>query len=67
MVCHSHQDAGWIYTIDEFYKNQVDWILNSVTEALEKNHERRYTHGDMMFFQMWWNKQNETKKEIVRK
>ena len=34
-IPHSHQDLGWLKTIDQYYDLRVRSILNTVLEALE--------------------------------
>ena len=55
MICHSHQDAGWLSTIEEYYESQVKHILTNVIDALEAVPERTFTHAEIGFFNMWWN------------
>ena len=37
IVSHSHMDAGWLSTFDEYYNDWVKRILTSVTQKLHKN------------------------------
>jgi hypothetical protein len=69
LVPHTHNDAGWIKTIDEYYSGfqgktqhaKVEQILDSVVAELQKDKDRRFTYVDMKFFQMWYGRQtNET-------
>ena len=36
-------------------------------DALADNPERKFSEVEMKFFKMWWDKQNDEKKELVRK
>lgn len=53
-VSHSHMDAGWLKTFDEYYENEVKRIFNSVFEQLEENPDYTFTLGDIAFFQRFY-------------
>jgi hypothetical protein len=54
MVPHSHMDAGWLFTIDDYYSQGVQHILTSVVSELGNNPTYRYTIGDIFFLKMWY-------------
>lgn len=74
MVHHSHDDVGWLKTVDEYYSGtddniqrvQVELILDSVTEELVKDKNKRFSYVEMKFFSMWWERQSEKIKTQVR-
>ena len=60
---HSHDDLGWLYTIEQyFYKASakqkniggVYFILTSVIDALLDDPNRRFVYAEMKFLSMWW-------------
>lgn len=59
-------DAGWLYPQDWYYDMGVNYALGNVTEALLENEERKYTVGDMYYFQKWYYQQNETTREVIQ-
>ncbi|KAL4477150.1 hypothetical protein ABPG72_008884 [Tetrahymena utriculariae] len=69
LIPHSHDDYGWLYTIDEYYSNiiiqfgqeygNVRDILNSVYSEIQKNAERKFIQVEIGFLDMWWKNQNE--------
>ncbi|EAS04708.3 glycoside hydrolase family 38 amine-terminal domain protein (macronuclear) [Tetrahymena thermophila SB210] len=69
LVPHSHDDYGWLYTIDEYYSNRIiqfGWdygnirdILNSVYNEIQKNPQRKYIQVEIGFLSMWWDRQTE--------
>lgn len=67
MICHSHQDAGWIKTPDQYYDDQVKHIYTHVVGALETNPKRTFNHAEIWFFQRWWKSQDEDMKKRFRK
>jgi len=66
VVSHTHDDTGWLRTVDEYYNTQVRFILDSVVDALQKNPFRRFTYVEMAFFARWWEEQSEARKDVVR-
>ncbi len=75
VVPHTHDDVGWLKTIEQYYYgwNQtiqvasVQTILDSVVQALLENPNRTFIYVEMKFFQRWWEEQsNATKHEVKR-
>lgn len=65
LVCHSHDDVGWLYTLEQyFYKMNenrgrsmfggVQLILTTVIDGLLSNPQRTFAWSEVKFFQMWW-------------
>ncbi|XP_069699539.1 lysosomal alpha-mannosidase-like [Periplaneta americana] len=62
LVAHTHDDVGWLKTVDEYFyglKNyiqnaNVTWILDSATDALLANPERRFIYVETVYFWRWW-------------
>uniref|UniRef100_S4RY66 Alpha-mannosidase n=1 Tax=Petromyzon marinus TaxID=7757 RepID=S4RY66_PETMA len=73
-VPHTHDDVGWLKTVDEYYygeKNDiqhagVQYILDSVIPALEQNPSRRFIYVEMAFLKRWWKQQGEAMRRRVR-
>ncbi len=62
LVCHSHDDVGWLKTTDQYYigSNQslqnvpgVQYILDSVVQELLVNPLRKFVYVEIAFFQRW--------------
>lgn len=61
-VPHTHTDAGWLKTFDEYYSgtymdkshSSVKSILNSVIDELLIDETRKFTYVDMKFFWTWY-------------
>jgi alpha-mannosidase II len=51
---HSHVDAGWLKTFDEYYQQQTRSIITSVVSALSLDERRHFVWADIGFFQRWW-------------
>eukprot|EP00095_Tigriopus_kingsejongensis_P004818 maker-scaffold769_size100554-snap-gene-0.18 protein:Tk04818 transcript:maker-scaffold769_size100554-snap-gene-0.18-mRNA-1 annotation:"lysosomal alpha-mannosidase (mannosidase alpha class 2b member 1)" len=73
LVPHSHDDVGWLKTLDEYFygeKNDiqpadVQEIIDTVIPALRENPSRRFIQVETAFFWMWWEIQNDTTKAFV--
>ena len=74
IVPHTHDDAGWLKTVDEYYSGTNDTIqhanvrniLNSVKTSLEKNPARKFTYVEQAFFQRWWRELGDDEKNETR-
>eukprot|EP01116_Phalansterium_solitarium_P019911 TRINITY_DN5728_c0_g2_i1.p1 TRINITY_DN5728_c0_g2~~TRINITY_DN5728_c0_g2_i1.p1 ORF type:complete len:1012 (-),score=366.51 TRINITY_DN5728_c0_g2_i1:80-3115(-) len=74
VVAHTHDDVGWLKTVDQYYygANQsiqdagVQYILDTVVQALQDNPARKFIYVEQAFFTRWWNEQTDAKKQIVK-
>jgi len=74
VVPHTHDDVGWLKTIDQYYHGwnetiqqaSVSDILDSVIEALSENPSRTFVYVEMKFFTMWWEEQSTITRNRVR-
>eukprot|EP00347_Sterkiella_histriomuscorum_P019535 403341261 len=67
IISHSHQDAGWIQTIDEYFNSDVSKIYTNVMNALIMDETKTFTHAEIYFFKMWWELQTEDTKTKFKK
>ena len=65
VVAHTHDDTGYLSTVDEYYESNVRSILTTVVEELQKNSARKFTYVETAFFAMWWAEQTEATKVRV--
>ena len=74
VVPHTHDDTGWQQTVDEYFVNEVKWILDSVTAALGRSRsdddprypKRIFSYVEMAFFERWWREQTSATKNRTR-
>lgn len=74
LIPHSHDDVGWLKTVDGYYSGArrdiqdayVEMTIDTTINELLKDPTRRYTQVEMKFFSMWWEKQSEEVKAAVR-
>ncbi|KAL8544288.1 hypothetical protein ACS0TY_004722 [Phlomoides rotata] len=74
LVPHTHDDVGWLKTVDQYYVGSnnsiqgacVQNVLDSLIPALIADKNRKFIYVEQAFFQRWWGDQSETMQEIVR-
>lgn len=74
LVPHTHDDLGWLKTVDQYYVGSnssiqaaaVQYILDSVVAALRDDPNKKFIYVESGFFARWWREQNEKKKKVVR-
>ncbi|XP_075989719.1 lysosomal alpha-mannosidase-like isoform X1 [Anticarsia gemmatalis] len=65
IVPHTHDDVGWLKTVDQYYygsrnniqKAGVQYILDSVIRELWEDQKRRFIYVETAFFWKWWVRQ----------
>ena len=75
LVPHTHDDVGWLKTVDQYYygsKNYIQQacvrnILDSVISQLRENPSRRFIYVEIAFFERWWNEQSDAMRAEVKK
>lgn len=74
LIPHTHDDLGWLKTIDEYfygsrndiYMASVQDIIDTVTEQLDKDPRKRFIYVEMGFLSRWWRQQSQETKEIFK-
>ncbi|GFS34385.1 glycosyl hydrolase family 38 protein [Actinidia rufa] len=74
LVPHSHDDVGWLKTVDQYYVGAnnsirgacVQNVLDSVISALLEDKNRKFVYVEVAFFQRWWRQQSEILKIKVK-
>lgn len=74
MVSHTHDDVGWLKTVDEYYMGAnnsiqhagVQYIIDSVITGLTQNPDRKFIYVEIAFFMRWWRQQSVEKQSLVR-
>ncbi|XP_052854491.1 lysosomal alpha-mannosidase isoform X1 [Drosophila gunungcola] len=73
LVAHTHDDVGWLKTVDQYYygsetriqKAGVQYIIDSVVEALLRDPEKRFIYVESAFFFKWWKEQTAKVQDAV--
>ena len=71
VVPHSHDDAGWLWTFDEYYYGNntskcVKCLLDSTLISLLTNENRTFVEVEIAFFSKWYKSLSEERKSIVK-
>lgn len=75
IVPHTHDDVGWLKTVDQYYAGlnntiqhaSVKMILSTVIRSLAENPERKFTYVEQAFFFRWWRQQSAAMQDTVRR
>ncbi|EFJ34782.1 hypothetical protein SELMODRAFT_266756 [Selaginella moellendorffii] len=74
LVPHTHDDVGWLKTVDQYYIGSnntiqeagVQYILDSILMYLTSNPDRKFVYVEQAFFQRWWREQTEEVQSVVK-
>eukprot|EP01137_Pigoraptor_chileana_P035462 Opistho-2@29507 len=74
LVAHTHDDVGWLKTVDQYYMGSmnyiqhagVQYIIDSVMKSLTQDPNRKFIYVEIAFFSRWWNEQSDETKDLVR-
>ncbi|KAJ8706808.1 hypothetical protein PYW07_012886 [Mythimna separata] len=74
IVPHTHDDVGWLKTVDQYYygsrnniqKAGVQYILDSVIKELWEDPKRRFIYVETAFFWKWWVRQSQDIRQKVQ-
>ncbi|KAJ8898443.1 hypothetical protein PR048_003803 [Dryococelus australis] len=75
LVPHSHDDVGWLKTVDQYYYGKFDniqragvqYIIDSVVGELTKDPSKRFIQVETAFFWKWWLEQDDDMRQTYRK
>ncbi|GBG31498.1 Alpha-mannosidase [Hondaea fermentalgiana] len=67
VISHTHDDTGWLLTVDQYFEEEVRYILNTVVDNLERNPARKFNYVEMAFFSRWWDEQTPVRRDAVRR
>ncbi|XP_074275159.1 alpha-mannosidase At3g26720-like isoform X3 [Silene latifolia] len=74
LVPHTHDDVGWLKTVDQYYVGAnnsirgacVQNVLDSVISSLLEDENRKFIYVEMAFFKRWWRQQSPKLKAKVK-
>jgi len=59
-------DSGWLITVDQYYMERVQFILDTAVEELMRDENRKFMFVEQAFFQRWWHEQSAGVKAVVK-
>lgn len=62
VVPHSHNDPGWLRTVEEYYQERSRRILSTIVQALRKDKKRKFIWEEMSYLERWWRDASEAEK-----
>jgi len=66
IVAHSHCDAGWRLTLEEYYEQQVRFILDNSIQSLQRDSRRKFIWVETSYFSIWFKQQNGTVRDALK-
>jgi len=74
IVPHTHDDVGWLKTVDQYYYGSerqinnmgVQYILDNVIPLLTLDPSKKFIYVEIGFFQRWWDEQDDIMKTAVK-
>lgn len=74
LVPHTHNDVGWLKTVDQYYygsnvtiqQGGVQYIIDSVIDQLLKDEKKKFIYVEMAFFTRWWREQDQQMQQQVK-
>ncbi|XP_005095526.1 lysosomal alpha-mannosidase [Aplysia californica] len=67
LVPHTHDDVGWLMTVDQYYYKYVQWILDGVIPELVADPSKRFIYVEIAFFSRWFRQQDKATQQVVKK
>jgi hypothetical protein len=66
LVPHSHDDVGWLLTVDQYFDETVSYMLDTVVQSLADDPHRTFIEVETGFFARWWDVQAPAKRAQVQ-
>jgi alpha-mannosidase len=66
LVPHTHDDTGWQITVDQYFYQDVYYVIDTIVSQLQKDPNRKFMYVETGFFARWWDQQTTKKKNIVK-
>ncbi|XP_014666613.1 PREDICTED: alpha-mannosidase 2x-like [Priapulus caudatus] len=60
VVPHSHNDPGWLHTVDEYFDSKTSHILDNIVAKLEQYADMTFIWTETVFLDMWWRRATPT-------
>ncbi|XP_071748128.1 alpha-mannosidase 2 isoform X2 [Lepeophtheirus salmonis] len=67
IVPHSHNDPGWLKTIETYFQSATNKIINSAVDKLSKFQNMTFIWTEISFLHMWWESASQIRKENLKR
>lgn len=67
VVPHSHNDPGWLWTLNTYYEVRTKQILSNTVKFLTETPDFRMIWSETIFLQMWWQDASQQDKQQLKK
>ena len=67
LVPHTHDDTGWQVTVDQYFANEVYFIIDTVVQNLAADVNRKFIYVETGFFARWWEQASDAKRALATK
>lgn len=66
LVPHTHDDTGWQITVDQYFYQDVYYVIDTVVQRLADDPNRRFMYVETGFFARWWDQQPPRVKNLTK-
>lgn len=66
LVPHSHDDTGWLITVDQYFQKEVYYVVDTVVDQLLRDENRKFMFVEIAFFARWWDEQPDHRRNQTR-
>ena len=66
LVPHSHDDTGWLITVDQYFTKNVYYVIDTVVDSLARDPNRKFIYVEIAFFARWWEQAPDDRRDLVR-
>jgi len=67
LVPHTHDDTGWQVTVDQYFEQEVYYVIDTVAQQLAEDPNRKFIYVETAFFARWWDNADDAKRDRMRK